>query len=608
MRRSVICVIVALLVLASAGTALAAWHQPVGGPSPINEAAAGHAGDASLAEINGVPYLAWRENDGTNVELRVARLNAAGTAWELVGNSDTPINQSSARNAAAPSLTEIDGVPYIAWSENDGTNGEIRVARLNAAGTAWEKVGQTMNPASPINRIATDDARNPSLIGINGLPYVAWQEFDGANEEIRVATLNASRTGWDRVGTSLDPNSPINVSGTRNAFEPSLTAISGVPYVAWRETDGTNYEMRVARLNAAATGWEKVLDSSSPINRVATRDAQDPSLIPINGVPYVAWSENDGSNYEVRVARPNAANTGWERIGTSLDPESPINNRPDRDGFGPSLTAINGLPYVAWEEFDDANYEIRVARLNATGSGWEKVAGSSSPINESSGGFAETASLSAINGIPFVAWDEGAATGFDQVRVSRLEPEFVSQSVANVSATTADLTATWHTYGIAYPIGFEFGPALESATAPTAATLADTSTVTQQLSGLPPSTAYEYRSFALAGAEPRLLADTQGFTTAAAPVVPDTTPPETTITKDPPNKLKKSKAKYKFTSNEPGSSFVCKFDKKKPKSCDAGKHKLKRLDAGKHKFRVYAVDTSGNQDPSPARDKFKVRR
>lgn len=34
--------------------------------------------------------------------------------------------------------------------------------------------------------------------------------------------------------------SPINEAASKNGFDPSLTAINGVPYVAWTEDDGTN--------------------------------------------------------------------------------------------------------------------------------------------------------------------------------------------------------------------------------------------------------------------------------------------------------------------------------------------------------------------------------
>lgn len=87
--------------------------------------------------------------------------------------------------------------------------------------------------------------------------------------------------------------------------------------------------------------------------------------------------------------------------------------------------------------------------------------------------------------------------------------------------------------------------------------------------------------------------------------VPDTSPPETTITKGAPNKTDKTKVKFKFTSSEPDSAFECKLDKKPFKPC-ASPRKVKRLDEGKHKFKVRAIDEAGNVDPSPAKDKFKV--
>jgi FG-GAP-like repeat len=88
-------------------------------------------------------------------------------------------------------------------------------------------------------------------------------------------------------------------------------------------------------------------------------------------------------------------------------------------------------------------------------------------------------------------------------------------------------------------------------------------------------------------------------------VTPDSTAPETKITKEPDNRIDKSKVKYKFSSSEPGSTFKCGFDSQHLKSCDSPQT-YKHLDAGKHKFIVAATDAAGNTDPTPAKDKFKV--
>lgn len=87
--------------------------------------------------------------------------------------------------------------------------------------------------------------------------------------------------------------------------------------------------------------------------------------------------------------------------------------------------------------------------------------------------------------------------------------------------------------------------------------------------------------------------------------VADTNPPETTISKGAPNKTDKTSVQFKFRSDEAGSTFECKLDRKPFKSCFSPK-KVKRLTAGKHKFKVRAKDAAGNVDPSPAVDKFEV--
>jgi hypothetical protein len=84
----------------------------------------------------------------------------------------------------------------------------------------------------------------------------------------------------------------------------------------------------------------------------------------------------------------------------------------------------------------------------------------------------------------------------------------------------------------------------------------------------------------------------------------DNDPPETTITKDPPDTSGKNKVKFKFTSSEARSKFECKFDKEGWTSCASPEKE--RVDEGKHKFKVRAIDQAGNVDPTPDKDKFKV--
>jgi 6-phosphogluconolactonase (cycloisomerase 2 family) len=71
-----------------------------------------------------------------------------------------------------------------------------------------------------------------------------------------------------------------------------------------------------------------------------------------------------------------------------------------------------------------------------------------------------------------------------------------------------------------------------------------------------------------------------------------------------PKRTSSSRPTFKLKSSEPGSTFLCGVDKKKPKPCKA---KFKpRLGDGKHKIVVIAVDAAGNPDPSPAKKKVTV--
>jgi hypothetical protein len=488
-------------LMAAPGIAQAAWNQPVGGASPINQAAGEFAGQPHVTEIGGVPYVAWHESDGTNTEIRVARLNAAGTAWEQVVGGASPINNDPNQDAREPRMIGIGGVPYVAWREQDGTNLEIRVARLNAAGTAWEEV---VGGASPINQDPSRNAVVTGLTAAGGVPYVTWYEDTATNHQVHVARLNAAGTAWEQMGL-------INQDPAREATQATLATIGGVPHVAWIEHDGTNFEVRVARLNAAGNAWVQVVGGASPIQNPA-QFAQSPSLTGIGGVPYVAWVEHDGTNGEVRVARVNGAGTAWEQV---VGGASPINQDSTLTPQAPKLTSIGGVPYVAWQSLEGSppHMVVRVARLNAAGTAWEQpVGGATSPINQDPAEAVGQPTLTAIGGVPYVAWAETDGGTGQEIRVSRLEPDFLGTSVA-ATDTSATFVTDIRTYGLEYPVGFEYGPGFGSSTT-TVETSGNIDTITRTVTGLSPSTTYPFRPFATAGVPaPRVTGAAESFTT-----------------------------------------------------------------------------------------------
>lgn len=103
-------------------------------------------------------------------------------------------------------------------------------------------------------------------------------------------------------------------------------------------------------------------------------------------------------------------------------------------------------------------------------------------------------------------------------------------------------------------------------------------------------------AFAVASADPPPPCTTNcggGSVITPPPTPPDTTKPKLTIKKAPKAKSTSTTAKFKFTSDEAGSSFQCKLDKGKFKKCASPKT-YKKLKPGKHTFKVKATDQAGN--------------
>jgi hypothetical protein len=96
----------------------------------------------------------------------------------------------------------------------------------------------------------------------------------------------------------------------------------------------------------------------------------------------------------------------------------------------------------------------------------------------------------------------------------------------------------------------------------------------------------------------------------SAPVyyVEDSLTPHTRITMGPASKTRKRRAVFRFTDttgDAPGTTFFCKFDRRRWKQCSSPLN-LSRLPFKRHVLRVKAVDPAGNAETKPAKRRFKV--
>jgi hypothetical protein len=148
----------AALFLVAPG-ASADWANVPAGATSLNRSTAYSAGAVRVASIGAVPYATWAESDGSHYQVNVDRLAADGSGWEAVGGS---LNRDPAQNGTLPTIADLGGVPYVAWYEEPAGSTHIYVDRLNAAG-AWEPVG------GALNRDASHEALNPSVASVGGV-------------------------------------------------------------------------------------------------------------------------------------------------------------------------------------------------------------------------------------------------------------------------------------------------------------------------------------------------------------------------------------------------------------------------------------------------------
>ena len=90
----------------------------------------------------------------------------------------------------------------------------------------------------------------------------------------------------------------------------------------------------------------------------------------------------------------------------------------------------------------------------------------------------------------------------------------------------------------------------------------------------------------------------------------DSVPPRTKIVAGPRNRVdtgaRAANVRFRFSADEEDVSYRCRLDGADWKRCSSPKNY--RLRRGGHRFAVRAIDATGNVDPTPARDSFRIVR
>jgi hypothetical protein len=339
-RVATLATAVALIVAGSAAAAFV--NLPADGSQVNNDPAAGidPARDAGLSDVQGgtvvagnlqVPWATFEQKTSSAQQIFVRAFK--GGQWVTQG-FPASLNVDTTKDAEAPSI-DFAGpgrtVPWVSWYEpnaNLGNKKQIFASRFSAASNVWLPSGQERAPGHSVpslNINTTRDAENPAVAGGSAVagndpvPWVAWQELDGAS------------TGKNQIFVSR----AVKSTGAPCAGKPANGAAS-VNGFCWLQVGLDRIDPALGTSSAAG-------DPTLSID--PTRDAIEPDDAftgPSDTVPWVVWYEqspglNGITNELVFAAKavPDAAGDGgfhWVAVGKGTQGQSNVLNT--TNGFG----------------------------------------------------------------------------------------------------------------------------------------------------------------------------------------------------------------------------------------------------------------------------------
>ncbi|MBU2644016.1 Ig-like domain-containing protein [bacterium] len=338
-----------------------------GGMNGINFNPAAQARDQHLVEFGNRLVVTWVEDNGTADQIRVAVFdgNDVTPGWIFVdGSGLNGLNKNAVFNAANPTLAVHQAKLYIAWTEFNGTADQIRLAVYNGddGAPSWSLIdGDTLNG---INKDPAQSGQVPQLAVFANKLYVSWQESKAGIDQIRAAVYNGDdlSPAWNRIdGNAL---SGLNYDDSQNAQVARMAVYQSKLYLTWQENKSTKPQIRVAVYNGddAAPAWSFADGAGSTgINYNSGNEAENPRLTVLNTGLYAIWQEKKGSDFQTRITLFNG------------DDHSPTWDFVDGNGlYGinfdtgesvqtPLAVVHQGTLFAVWSEWNGTATQIRLA-------------------------------------------------------------------------------------------------------------------------------------------------------------------------------------------------------------------------------------------------------
>ena len=399
------------------------WVLVDGGGSStgVNKNSTYSADNVSLHAFdnNSKLYVSWSEISqyGSISQIRVKSYD--NSTWSTIdGDSNNGINLIKSRNATNPSISDNGTHLFAVWSEDNGAGkGLIRTAVFDNTTLSWDFQN---NSFQALNNSTSRSANNPQLLDDNSSLYAIWSENNGTANQIRVKLFDNS-TSWNLVDKIGDNTTGINKDTSKNAINPKLLNFNSGIYAAWSEDNGTASQIRVARYNNSSS-WAFVDgDGSTGINKATDKNATYPTMAVLSTKLYLAWSETNADNRtQIRVKSYDGSS--WSFVDGDNATKG-INKDYTQNASYPQLVKVtdnssSSKLYAVWLE-ENGNTQVRVAEFNGTSSWIFKDGDSFDGLNLNTAKITGKPSAAAYLNKLIVAWSETNSLGVPQIRVAK---------------------------------------------------------------------------------------------------------------------------------------------------------------------------------------------
>ncbi len=377
-------------------------------------------------------------------------ITVAGTGFRsgatvTIGSTDCP----SVAVASGLSLTCVAPAGTALASANITVTNIDNQYETLTNGFTWRQVTFTTfadgNGTDGIGKDLTKNGSITKLIELSSKMYGSWQEHNGTADQIRVAKFGDNDTTgtWSHVDGNLSTG--LNFDATKSARNVDLTVYNSKLVTVWDEPHNTSdiRQIRALRYNGddAAPSWSFIDGGiANGLNRNSARIAQTPTAASTAGNIFVAFTEeNTSPNTQIRVKKYDGA--AWTNFDTGNN-ENGLNVNPSKNATSPSIAALAGRLYLAWQEVNNSAVDtIRIqCNEDENSVSWLAI-DSGVGMNRVTARHARYPRLAIFSNKIYATWvEEASLAGAQQVRIARFDGANCSSSVwvfvdGNVAAT-----------------------------------------------------------------------------------------------------------------------------------------------------------------------------